>query len=50
MEKPIEPKVSIPVSLDWRTKGVINPIYSSNQQAKDAAIATVGRYSQSYFK
>jgi hypothetical protein len=50
MEKPIESEVKIAASLDWRTKGVITPIYSSNQQAKDAAIATVGRYSQSYFK
>jgi hypothetical protein len=43
MEKPIEPKVSIPVSLDWRTKGVINPIYDQGQQPKDATFAAVGQ-------
>ncbi len=44
-EKSIQSKINIPTSLDWRTEGVITPVYNHLPQTKDATIVAVGEYS-----
>ena len=43
ISKPVQFKLNLPISLDWRDKGVISPVFDQGQQINDASVAAVGK-------